>query len=151
MCSSDLIELDAMRSPFFFPPGQGPEHAPRFTELVRGIKAALATQARRLQRPDYRLSINVPLTPELALECGLDVAAWDAEGLFDWVSVGTYQATMNHPLERWKKLLGHGTPVYAYIGCSPQTVQYLGLEEYRAAAANAYASGADGIYLFNNP
>jgi hypothetical protein len=25
------------------------------------------------------------------------------------------------------------------------------LEEYRAAAANAYASGADGIYLFNYP
>ena len=38
-----------------------------------------------------------------------------------------------------------------YVGCSPQTGQYLGLEEYRAAAANAYGSGADGIYLFNYP
>ena len=26
-----------------------------------------------------------------------------------------------------------------------------GLEEYRAAAANAYGSGADGVYLFNFP
>ena len=136
----DGIELDAMRSPFFFPPGKGPEHAPLFTELVRRIKAALAERAKRLKRPDYLLSINVPLTPELALECGLDVAAWDAERLFDCVSVGTYQAYMNHPIERWKKLLVHGTPVYAYIGCSPQTGQYLGLEEYRAAAANAYGS-----------
>jgi hypothetical protein len=147
----DGIELDAMRSPFFFPPGTGPQHAPLFTELVRRIKAALAAQAKRLKRPDYLLSINVPLTPELALECGLDVGAWDAERLFDWVSVGTYQAYMNHPMERWKKLLVHGTPAYAYIGCSPQTGQYLGLEEYRAAAANAFGSGADGIYLFNYP
>ncbi len=147
----DGIELDAMRSPFFFPPGKGPEHAPLFTELVRRIKAALAAQAKRLKRPDYLLSINVPLTPKLALECGLNVAAWDAERLFDYVSVGTYQAYMNHPIERWKKLLVEGTPAYAYVGCSPQTGQYLELEEYRAAAANAYGAGADGIYLFNYP
>jgi hypothetical protein len=147
----DGIELDAMRSPFFFPPGKGPEHAPLFTEMVRRIKAALAERAKRLKRPDYLLSINVPLTPELALECGLDVPAWDAERLFGYVSVGTYQATMNHPIERWKKLLAHGTPVYAYVNCSPQTGQYLGLQEYRAAAANAYACGADGVYLFNYP
>jgi hypothetical protein len=147
----DGIELDAMRSPFFFPPGQGPQHAPLFTEMARRIKAALTAQAKRLKRPDYLLSINVPRTPELALECGLDVAAWDAEKLFDCVSVGTYQAIMNHPIERWKKTLVHGTPVLAYIGCSPQTGRYLGLEEYRAAAANAYGCGADGIYLFNYP
>lgn len=147
----DGIELDAMRSPYFFPPGKGKELAPLFTELVRRIKAALAAQAKRLKRPEYLLTINVPLTPELALESGLDVAAWDAERLFHSVSVGPYQAHMNHPMERWQKLLRHGTPVMAYVGCSPQTGQYLGLEEYRAAAANAYGSGADGIYLFNYP
>ena len=147
----DGIELDAMRSPFFFLPGKGPQNAPLFTEMARRIKAALAERAKRLKRPDYLLSINVPLTPELALECGLDVAAWDAERLFDYVCVGTYQAYMNHPMERWKKVFVHGTPVYAYVGCSPQTGQYLGLEEYRAAAANAHACGADGIYLFNYP
>jgi hypothetical protein len=147
----DGIELDALRSPYFFPPGEGQERAPLFTALVRRIKEALAAQARRLQRPDYLLSTNVPLTPEVALESGLDVAAWDAEGLFDGVGVGPYQAYMNHPMERWKELLRHGTPVYAYVNCSPQTGQYLGLEEYRAAAANAYGGGADGIYLFNYP
>jgi hypothetical protein len=147
----DGFELDAMRSPFFFPPGKGQEHAPLFTELVRRIKTALAERAKRLGRPNYLLSVNVPATPELALECGLDVAAWDAERLFDFISVGTYQAYMKHPIERWKKLLARGTPVYPYIGCSPQTGQYLGLEEYRAAAANAYARGADGVYLFNYP
>src|SRR5262249_43219138 len=147
----DGIELDAMRSPYFFPPGKGRDNAPLFTDLVRRIKGALATQAKRLKRPDYLLSINVPLTPELALECGLDIATWDAERLFNYVSVGTYQAYMDHPMERWKKHLVHGTPAYAYVNCSPQTGRYLGLQEYRAAAANAYASGAKGIYLFNYP
>jgi hypothetical protein len=47
----DGLELDAMRSPFFFPPGKGPEHAPPFTEMVRRIKAALAERAKRLKRP----------------------------------------------------------------------------------------------------
>lgn len=147
----DGIELDAMRSPFFFPPGKGQECAPLFTAMVGRIKAALAERAKRLKRPNYLLSINVPRTPELALECGLDVAAWDAEKLFDYLSTGTYQATMNHPIERWKKSLARGTPVLAYVGCSPQTGRYLGLEEYRATAANAHARGADGIYLFNYP
>jgi len=58
---------------------------------------------------------------------------------------------MNHPIERWKEGLKGGTPVFPYVNCSPQTGQYLGLEEYRAAAANAYARGANGVYLFNYP
>ncbi|MBI2432011.1 MAG: hypothetical protein HYV26_03990 [Candidatus Hydrogenedentes bacterium] len=147
----DGIELDAMRSPFFFPPDKGAEYAPLFTEMVRRIKTALAEQAKRLNRPEYLLTANVPLTPELALECGLDTVAWDMERLFDRVSVGTYQAYMDAPLEQWQTVLVKGTPVFAYINCSVQTGQYLGLEEYRAAAANAYGSGADGVYLFNFP
>ena len=147
----DGIELDAMRSPFFFPPGKGKQHAPLLTEMIRDIKATLRAQAKRLKRPEYLLTTNVPLTPELALSCGLDVATWDAEELFDYVSVGTYQAYMNHPMQQWKEILKRGTPVYAYLEGSPQTGQYYGLEEYRAAAANAHASGADGIYLFNYP
>ncbi len=134
----DGIELDCMRSPYFFPPDKGKHDAPLFTELVRKLKSALSDQAKRLNRPEYLLTVNVPLTPELALASGLDVAAWDAEKLVHAINAGTYNAYMNHPLEQWKKLLTHGTPVLAYVGCSPHDGQYLGLEEYRAAAANAY-------------
>ena len=147
----DGIELDCMRSPYFFPPDKGPAGAPLFTELVKKIKAALAEQARRLKRPEYLLTANVPLTPELSLVSGLDVAAWDREGLFHAISAGTYTAYMNHPMERWKKALPNGTRALAYVGCSPNDGQYLGLEEYRAAAANAHGGGADGVYLFNYP
>ncbi len=72
-----------MRNPYFFPPGKGKQHAPLLTEVIRDIKAALHAQAKRLKRREYLLTANVPLTPELALSCGLDVAAWDAEELFD--------------------------------------------------------------------
>jgi hypothetical protein len=147
----DGVELDCMRSPYFFPPDKGKECAPLFTGLVRKIKDALAAQAKRLNRPNYLLTANVPLTPELALASGLDVAAWDEEKLFSAISAGTYNAYMNHPMERWKEALKNGTPVMAYVGCSPHDGQYLGLEEYRAAAANAYGAGADGAYLFNYP
>ncbi|MBM3290350.1 MAG: twin-arginine translocation signal domain-containing protein, partial [Candidatus Hydrogenedentes bacterium] len=147
----DGLELDAMRSPYFFAPDKGKEFAPLFTDLVKRIKTALADRAQKLNRPDYLLTINVPVTPELCLESGLDVAAWDAERLFDAVSVGTYQAYMNADYAPWRKLLVNGTRLFAYINCSPQTGQYLGLDEYRAAAANAFGGGADGIYLFNYP
>ena len=96
----DGLELDAMRSPYFFLPDKGKEQAPLFTELVKRIKQALADQAKRLNRPDYLLTINVPITPELCLESGLDVAAWDAEKLFNCISAGTYQVNMDLPMEQ---------------------------------------------------
>lgn len=146
----DGFELDAMRSPYFFPPDKGKSCAPLMTELVKRIKSALDAQATRLGRARYLLTVNVPATPELALESGLDVASWDVERLFDLVSIGTYQANMDLPLPLWKATV-HNTPVYSYINCSAQTGRYFGLEEYRAAATNAYGAGADGIYLFNYP
>jgi hypothetical protein len=147
----DGIDLDAMRSPFFFLPDKGAECAPLFTDLVRKIKTALAEQAKKLNRTDYLLTINIPRTPELALESGLDAVTWDAEGLFDCISIGTYQTCMDLPIGMWKERLSQSTPVFEYINCSVQTGQYLGLEEYRAAAANAYGAGADGVCLFNYP
>ena len=146
----DGIELDAMRSPYFFPLGKGTEGAPLITAMLRRIKNSLDQQAKRMNRQPYLLTMNVPLTPKLALASGLGVTAWDAEQLVDCLSVGTYQAYMNHPIEHWKEALKH-IPVFAYVNCSPQTGQYLGRDEYRAAACNAYGSGADGIYLFNFP
>ena len=147
----DGLELDAMRSPFFFPPGKGPEHAPLFTEMVRRIKAALAERAKRLKRPDYLLSINVPLTPELALECGLDVAAWDAERLFDHVSVGTYQAYMNHPIERWKKSSCTARRSWPTSAARRRPGSTWDWRSTARRPPTPTAAGADGIYLFNYP
>lgn len=143
------IELDGMRSPFFFKPDEGRKNAPLMTELIRQIRGDLDAAARAKGRDRYLLRVNVPRTPESALDWGMDVAAWDREGLVDGVSPGCYNADFQPAIETWKKNLSGRVAVHAYINCSPAPAMYLSLEQYRAAAANAYAAGADGIYLFN--
>jgi hypothetical protein len=145
------IELDGMRSPFFFQQGTGREQAPIMTDFLRRVRADLDATASRRGRERYLLRVNVPRSPELALETGLDVPAWDAEGLVDGISPGSYNTDFQLPIEQWKRLLSDRVPVHAYVNCSPATAQYLSLEDYRGVAANAYGAGADGIYLFNFP
>lgn len=145
------VELDAMRSPFFFNPGQGPAGAPLLTELIGQIRDDLDTAASKRHGERYLLNVNVPRSPELALECGLDVAEWRRRGLVDVVSVGSYDPEMQLPIEAWRAQLGDDTHLMAYLNCSPQTAVYLSRPQYRAAAANAYGAGADGITLFNVP
>jgi hypothetical protein len=145
------IELDGLRSPFFFKPDEGRKNAPLMTELIRQIRGDLDAAARAKGRDRYLLRVNVPRTPEQALDWGMDVAAWDREGLVDGVSPGCYNADFQPAIELWKKSLSGRIAVNAYVNCSPASAMYLSLEQYRAAAANVYAAGADGIYLFNFP
>jgi len=145
------VELDGMRSPFFFKPGKGREHAALMTEVIRQIRQDLDQAARGSRRPRYLLLVNVPRSPEFALQTGMDVAAWASEGLIDSIAPGCYNTDFQPVTEKWKALLGDRVGIYPYLNCGPGTAQYHSLEQYRAAAANAYGSGADGIYLFNFP
>ena len=145
------VELDFMRSPFFFMPGSGRDNAPVITALVDRIRDDLDTAASRLGRARYALCANVPRSPDFALDQGLDVQAWCHRGTIDMVSAGSYAADMLTPIHEWKQVLPESVHLCPYINCSPQTGSYLSRAQYRAAAANAYALGADGIYLFNFP
>jgi len=145
------VELDAMRSPFFFHEGEGEAKAPIMTAFIRQVRADLDEAAERSGRERYHLRVNVPRSPELALECGLDVAAWADEGLVDGISPGCYSTDFQVPIEAWRALVGERLLVHSYVNCGPATGQYLSVEEYRGAAANAYAAGADGVCLFNVP
>lgn len=147
----DGIELDAMRSPFFFKPGEGEAKTHLITELVRDVRADLDAAARAKDRERYLLRVNVPKDPKLALESGLDVAAWDREGWVDGISPGCYNTDFQPVTEEWKTLLSSHMRVHPYLNCSPGPALYHSLEEYRGAAANAWGSGADGVYLFNFP
>jgi len=145
------IELDGMRSPFFFEKGKGAESAPIMTEFMRQIRSDLDAASRARGGPRYVLRVNVPRSPALALECGMDVAAWDAEKLVDAVSPGCYGTDFQLPIKQWKSALSKRMLVQAYVNVGRVGSQYHSLEEYRGAAANAYAAGSDGIYLFNIP
>ncbi len=145
------IELDGMRSPFFFEDGKGRESAPIMTEFMRQIRSDLDAASRARGGPRYVFRVNVPRSPELALECGMDVAAWDTEKLVDAISPGCYGTDFQLPIEQWKTLLSKRMLVQAYVNVGRVGSQYHSLEEYRGAAANAYAAGSDGMYLFNIP
>lgn len=145
------IELDGMRSPYFFKPDEGRKNAPLMTELIRQIHGDLDAAAREKGRDHYLLRVNVPRTPELALECGMDVAAWNREDLVDGISPGCYNTDFQPAVDAWRKLPGNRLPIHAYVNCGPGTAMYHSLEQYRGAAANAYGAGADGVYLFNFP
>jgi len=147
----DGVELDGLRSPYFFPDGEGRERAPLMTELISQVRADLDKAAAERGRESYLLRVNVPRSPELALEWGMDVATWDADGLVDGISPGCYGTDYQLPIGDWKELLSDNVPVHSYINCSQQMGQYLSLEEYRGAAASAWNQGADGVYLFNFP
>ncbi|MCD6359373.1 MAG: hypothetical protein J7M38_00830, partial [Armatimonadetes bacterium] len=144
------IELDGMRSPFFFHEGEGEANAPVMTGFIARLREDLDDAARRRGRERYLLRVNVPRSPELALECGLDVAAWAEQGLVDGIAPGSYATDFQIPIERWRDAVGE-MPVHAYLNCSPAMGVYMSLEDYRGAAANAWAAGADGIYMFNLP
>ena len=146
----DGIELDGLRSPFFFPEGEGERSAPIMTELIRQIRNDLDCASRSDAGTRYLLRVNVPRDPALSLETGMDVAAWEAEGLVDGISPGCYNTDFQPDVAAWKEVLSR-TPVQPYINCSPQSGQYLTLEEYRGVSANAWNAGADGVYLFNFP
>jgi hypothetical protein len=145
------IELDGMRSPFFFKPDEGMKSAPLMTELIRQIRSDLDVAARAKGRGRYVLRVNVPRTPELSLECGMDVAAWNRDGLVDGVSPGCYNTDFQPAVESWRELPGNRLSIQPYVNCGPGTAMYHSLEQFRAVAANAYGAGADGVYLFNFP
>ncbi len=82
------VELDAMRSPYFFKYGTGPANAPIVAELVRQVRADLDAHSQATGRARHQLRVNVPRSPEAALEAGLDVATWVEEGLVDGTAPG---------------------------------------------------------------
>ena len=145
------VELDGLRSPFFFNTDDATPRAPLMTQLVRQVRQDLAAAAARVGREPYLLRINVPRSPDLALASGMDVAAWDAEHLIDGISPGCYNTDFQPAVEAWRELLSEEVLVHPYLNCSAATANYLSLEQYRAATANAYGAGADGVYLFNFP
>ena len=54
------VELDAMRSPFFFRPDEGREKGALMTGLVRQVRGDLDAAARRTGHDRYVLRVNVP-------------------------------------------------------------------------------------------
>jgi hypothetical protein len=164
----DGFELDFNRFQVFFPKGRAAAGAPGITEMVRQVRARLDEVAREQGRPMY-LFVRIPPSLADATFAGLEVGKWMEEGWVDLVSPAQIMTLAGDmPISDLLELgRRHGVKVYPTL--YPRTSWRLSfpagnsvdryrdarvgreatLEEIRAAAANYFAQGVDGFYLFN--
>ncbi len=153
----DGVELDYFRHLIFFKSTLHGKEATQeerdaMTSVVRRIRKAIDRHALRRGRP-ILLAIRVPDSLDYCRAVGLDVEKWLQEGLVDIMTPSGY-----FRLGPWKTSveLGHkyNVPVYAGLSESRFRDKELqrtrqSIEGYRGRAAEAWASGVDGIYTFN--
>ena len=146
--SFDVLELDFMRSPHFFPQDTADLYCDVMTGFVREV--------RQLLPEGMSLLARVPVTPAAACDLGLDPAAWAREQLVDAIVVTAHFITAwDMDIGAFRRLVGDDIGIYAgveYWGYCVDGMQgIMGLDEglLRGFAAAQYAGGADGIYIFN--
>lgn len=158
----DGIDLDFMRHTCYFKETQlyqpaTPEHLEMMTDMVGKIGRVVHEASRKKNKP-VLLSARVFPTLELNHRFGFDVQRWVKAGYVDFVAVGGGYDPFTMPardmIER-----GHqwGVPVYVCLSASGMQQRGVAGSEispgnpaaWHAAAANAWAAGADGIMTFN--
>ena len=152
----DGVELDfsaPAASHSLFRREEARENIPLLTELVDRI----ASMARNKQNGRLTVGAKVFPTEEMNLDRGLDVRTWLSQGLLDFVvpSVFYYPATLDPdlPLD-WavEAAHAHDAAVYGLLRphssgeiASPDSV-FATTNMLRAAAANYFDRGVDGLY-----
>ncbi|MCK5526105.1 MAG: hypothetical protein KAJ05_03100 [Candidatus Latescibacteria bacterium] len=149
----DGIELDWMRWGVMFPKGREREKAPILTEFVRRIRKMLDRVAQKKGKDRLLLGTRVAPTVAATEEMGIDLKAWLAEGLLDYLCPSDFYYTdFNMPVETFRELT-QGTPCTLYPSVHPmrssEDTRPLTEAHLRAAAHNYYAGGADGISMYN--
>jgi hypothetical protein len=153
----DGLELDFFRHPVFFQSTSRGEPAMdderhEMTGLMRRIRSMTDAVGRKRGRP-ILIAMRLPDSVEYAKTIGLDVKKWLTEDLLDlFIPSGYFQ------LNDWKYsvALGHkyGVKVYPSLDeprirdASARAARATNLA-YRGRAANVWAAGADGVYIFN--
>ena len=139
----DGVELDWFRHPLFFRLGEAQENIPNMTDFVRQMRAGLgAIGDARGKR--YLMTTRVPDSPRLALATGFDVEQWLKEGLLDMLMVGGGYMPYGGRVKEFIDM-AHRYGVHAY----PCMNHFKDPQIMRSVAANFWALGADGFYLFN--
>ena len=155
----DGIELDFSRHPVFFKStsrGQPATDDDRnmMTDLVRRIRT-MADEVGQQRRRPILIAMRVPDSVEYSRAIGLDLEQWLADDLLDLLIVTSY-----FQLNEWdysvKLARKHGVKIYPSLDDSragDESGKQLRTTPlaYRGRAAEAWASGADGVYLYNAP
>jgi hypothetical protein len=143
----DGIEIDFMRSPPFFIPGQEPAHAHILTEFLRDVRRHLDQRARERGRT-IALAARVDESLEACRLDGFEVATWIKDRLVDYLILGS--GVMDINVEEFTKLArGSGVLIYPCLYGWPSGYSPISAELARGLATNYWRQGADGIYTFN--
>ena len=153
----DGIQYDYMRWCHMFKPGEGVKNAHLLTDFTRKTRKLLDDAAKRRGSERLLLGVRVPQSIEECDYLGFDLAAWIKEGLVDYVVPSDFMHTdTNMKTEDFVKLT-EGTDCKVYpaihnrISMDKPNEHYrlMNLANFRAAAQNFYAFGADGISPYN--
>jgi len=161
----DGFQYDFMRCPGYFKVGEEETNAPLMTEFIRQTRAIL-DRVGEAKGKALGLSVRVPDTIAATKGLGLDVATWIKEELVDIVVPSCFfNADLSQDISEWVALAaGSATWVYPCIEeayqagyldrvavtfVHPPARLLLPDNMINAVAANHWANGADGLYLFN--
>lgn len=152
----DGVELDFFRHLCYFKSVANGGKASReevaaMSDLMRRIRTMTEEVGLKRQRP-ILVAMRLPDSTAFSLESGLDLETWLKEGQMDILITTDY-----FRLNPWSYsvALGHRHGVKVYPALTDPRVQgetrfkRASVPAYRARAANAWASGADGLYCFN--
>ena len=150
----DGIEFDYLRWAHMFRTDEAEQHAPLLTDLTAQARKLLDQAASRRGVDRLRLGVRVPQTLEECRGLGYDVAAWISGGLVDYVVPSDFFFTdIETRVEDFVALAdGHDCRIYPAIHpiiARGNDHQLMNLANYRAAAHNFYARGADGLSPYN--
>jgi len=153
----DGIEYDYMRWCHMFKPGEGKKNAHLLTDFTRKTRRQLDEAAGRRGSGRLVLGVRVPQTLEECEYLGFDLATWIKEGLVDYVVPSDFMHTnTNMRTDDFVKLAkGSNCKIYPAlhnrISMDGPNEHYrlMTLANFRAAAQNFYAFGADGISPYN--
>ena len=150
----DGIELDYMRMCHMFEPTEARQHAHLLTELMRSMRVQLSAAARRRNRGSLVLGARVPSSLDECDALGYEVKTWIREGLVDFITPADFWSTDFVARTEEFVALAKSTSCKVYPSLSPTSSfsseeAYLTPAQYRAAANNFYAFGADGLSAYN--
>ncbi|MFH0964037.1 MAG: LamG-like jellyroll fold domain-containing protein [Planctomycetota bacterium] len=150
----DGIEIDYFRSPMFFKPNltykpASPRQLAILADFQRRVREVAYKEGNRRGRP-ILVATRVPMTVGKCRHVGIDIKTWLDDDLLDILTTGGGYVPFTMPTRDLVELgHAHNVPVYPTISNSGMRDRFHTINAWRAAAANAWAAGADGIVLFN--
>jgi len=162
----DGIELDFLRQICYFRETRLYQpvtdlHRRQMTDLVRRIRRSVLEAGRRKKKP-ILLTARVLQTLDLNLRFGLDVEEWVNKGYMDFLTISAGFDPFTCPTELIKQCQAWGLAAYGCVTREAMSQRLWSgpeiphselrqdrLESWRAAAANNWARGVDGIMAFN--